>query len=169
VAAVVDVQPRFRDEQFHQLGVGQRDDRVVVAGQDERGLAQQRQERHAGPARRGGELVQVAARHPDPVVAVHRRHDLLGIDPRQPAVDVAGDPLQVSAIQVTPRRHHVQEHRRPGRHHQGARRRRHQYQAAAPGPLEGGEVLSDPAAPGDAEHANLVVSELGQHLRDQPA
>ena len=33
VAAVVDVEPRLRDEQVHQPGVGQRDDRVVVAGE----------------------------------------------------------------------------------------------------------------------------------------
>ncbi len=59
--AVVDVQLRIRDEQLHQPGVGQRDVRVVIPGHDERRLAQPRQERHAGPARAGGELVPVAA------------------------------------------------------------------------------------------------------------
>ena len=62
MAAVVNVQPRVPDEPAHQPGVGQRDDRVVVPGQDQRRLPQSRQQRQAGPARRGGELVQVAAR-----------------------------------------------------------------------------------------------------------
>jgi len=41
---MVDVQLRFRDQQPHQLGVDQRDERVVVAGHDERRLAQARQD-----------------------------------------------------------------------------------------------------------------------------
>jgi hypothetical protein len=104
VAAVVHVQSRFPYQQVHQPRVDQRDDRVVVAGKDERVLAQQRQERHAGPAGGGGELVKVTARRADPVAVVHRRHDLLGIDSGQPAIEVAGDPLQVLAVKVTPRR-----------------------------------------------------------------
>ena len=40
VAAVIDVQPRVPDKPVHQPGVGQRDDRVVVPGEDERRLAQ---------------------------------------------------------------------------------------------------------------------------------
>jgi hypothetical protein len=166
---VVDVQLRPGDEPVHQPGVGQRDDRVVVAGHDERARAQPRQERHAGPARRGGELVQVAAREPGPVVVVHGRRDLFRVDSRQPAVDVAGDPPQVLAIQVAPRRHHVPEHLGPGRDHHQPGGGRHQHQAAAPGALERGEVLGDPATPGDSEHVDLVVSDFGQHAGDQPA
>jgi len=166
---VVDVQPRAPDEPVHQPGIDQRDDRVVVSGQDERRLAQPRQERQAGPARRGGELVHVAARRADPVTVVHRRHDLRGIDSRQPAVEVAGDPLQVARVQVTPRCRQVHQDRRPGRHHRRTGRGRHEHEPAAPGPLEGGEVLGDAAAPGDAEHVDAIVAELGQHGRDQPA
>jgi hypothetical protein len=166
---VEDVQPRIRDEQFHQLGVGQRDERVVVAGQDERALAEQRQERHAGPARARGELVQVPARRSDPVAVVHRRRDPLGVVPRRTPVDRAGHPLHVVAVQVATWRHHVREHRRPGRHHQRAGRGGDQHQPAAARPLEHGEVLRDGSAPGDAEHVDLSVAELGQHARDQRA
>jgi hypothetical protein len=163
------MQPRLRDEQFHQPGVGQRDDRVVVTGQDERPLAEQRQERHAGPARARGELVQVPARRADPVAVVHRGRDPLGVLPRRTAVDRAGHPLHVVAVQVAPRRDHARQHRRPGRHHQRAGRGGDQYQPPAPGALERGEVLRDRPAPGDAEHVDLVVAELGQHARDQRA
>jgi hypothetical protein len=166
---VVDVQPRVRDEQLHQPGVGQRDDRVVVAGQDERALAQQRQERHAGPARACGELVQVAERRADPVAVVHRRRDPLRILPRRSAVNRTGYPLQVAAVPVAPRRHHVREHRRPGRDHQRAGRGGDQHQPPAARALERGEVLRHRPAPGDAEHVDLVVAELGQQARDQPA
>ena len=166
---MVDVQPRVSDEPVHQPGIGERDDRVVVSGQDERRLAQPRQERQAGPGRRGSELVHVAARRADPVTAVHRRHDLRGIDSRQSAVEVAGDPLQVAGVQVTARCHQVPEDRRPGRHHRRARRGGDEHQPTAPGPLKRGEVLGDAAAPGDAEHVDAIVAELGQHGRDQPA
>ena len=50
VAVGVDVQPGGRQERGHHLGVDQRDDRVVVAGQDQRRLADERKERQAGPA-----------------------------------------------------------------------------------------------------------------------
>ena len=166
---MVDVQRRVPDEPVHQSGIGERDDRVVVPGQDERRLAQPRQQRQAGPARRGGELVHIAARRADPVTVVHRRYDLRGIDSRQPAVEVAGDPLQVVGVQVTPRCHQADEDRRPGRHHRRAGRGRDEHEPAAPGPLKRGEVLGDAAAPGDAEHVDAIVAELGQHGRDQPA
>ena len=35
--------------------------------------------------------------------------------------------------------------------------------------VEQGEVLSDPATPGDAEHVCLIVAELGEQARHQPA
>jgi hypothetical protein len=166
---VVDVQPRFRNEQVHQPGIGQRDDRVVVAGHDEHRLAQQRQERHAGPARARDELVKVAHRRPDPVAVVHRRRDPPRIGPRRATVDAACHSLQVPAVQVPPRRHHVRKHRRAGGHHHRTGRGRHQHKPAAAHPLERGEVLRDPAAPGDAEHVDLAVAQFGQHARDQRA
>jgi hypothetical protein len=166
---VEDVQLRFGDEQFHQPGVGQRDDRVVVAGQDERPLPQQRQERQAGPAGAREELVQVPAGRADPVAVVHRRRDQLGVLPRRTPVDRAGHPLQVAAVQVAPGRDHAREHPWPGRHHERPGRGGDQHQPAAAGALERGEVLRDAPAPGDAEHVHLVVTKLGQQARDRPA
>ena len=49
VAAVVDVQPRAGDQRSQDPGVGQRDDRVVVAREHQAGLADERQERQRGP------------------------------------------------------------------------------------------------------------------------
>jgi hypothetical protein len=166
---VVDVQLRPGDEPVHQPGVDQRDERVVVAGHDQRRLPQQRQERQAGPARARGELVQVPAGWPDPVAVIHRPGRPGGIGAGRPAVDAARHPLQVPAVQVTPGRHHVHEHRGPGRHHHRPGRGGHQHQPAAPVPLERGEVLRDRAAPGDAQHVDLAVAELGEQVRDQPA
>jgi hypothetical protein len=110
VTAVVDVQPRFRDEPVQQPGVDQRDDRIVVAGQDQCRLAQPRQERQAAPAHAGEELVQVPDGRPDPVAVVHDRRDPFRIVPRRPAVEIGGHPLQVSAIQVSARGCQVHEH-----------------------------------------------------------
>ncbi len=62
MAAAEDVQARVGDEPVHEMGVGQRDDRVIVAGHDEHRLPQRRQERHAGPAGCGGELIEIAPR-----------------------------------------------------------------------------------------------------------
>jgi hypothetical protein len=166
---VVDVQPRVRYERVHQPCVGQRDDRVVVARDDQRRLAEQRQERQAGPARSRGELVQVPPRRPDPVPVVHRHRDPSRVGPRRPPVQVARDLLQVAAVKVTPRRHQLREHRGLGRHHEGAGSRGDEHQAAAPRTLERGEVLGHAAAPGDAEHVDLVVAEFGQQPGDQHA
>jgi hypothetical protein len=165
---VVDVQSRFRDEQVHQPGVGQRDDRVVVSGQDEHRLAQSRQQRQAAPARAGEELIQVPGRRPDPVTVVHRGRDQPGIIARRTPVDVPGHPLQVATVQVPPRRHHVHEHRRLAGDRRHAGRGGDEHQPPAAGALGRGELLRDAAAPGDAKHIDLAVAELGQHARDQP-
>ena len=86
-----DVQRRARDQPVHDPGISQRDDRVVVAGHDQRRLREQRQERQAGPARAGRELVEVAARGADPVVRVHGGGDAGGIGPGAAAVEVGRD------------------------------------------------------------------------------
>ena len=61
VAARVDVQPGTRDERGEQVPVDRGDDRVVVAGEDQGRLPQQRQEADAGPAGGGQQLEGVAA------------------------------------------------------------------------------------------------------------
>ncbi len=164
-----DVQLRMRDQPVHQAGVDQRDDRVVVARHDECRLAQQRQERHARPAGPGGELVEVATRRPDPGMRVHRGGDQPRIGPGGSAVQAGCGALQVAGVQVAPRRDHLHQHGRPGRHHERAGSGADQHQPPAPRPLEGREMLCDPAAPGDAEHVDRVISERGQHPGDQLA
>src|SRR5208282_1772098 len=59
VAAIIDVQLAAGDQPAHDPRVDQRDDWVVVTGQDQRGLPQHRQPRQAGPAEAGEELVVV--------------------------------------------------------------------------------------------------------------
>jgi len=169
MAAVVDVQPRVRDEPPHQVPVRQRDDRVVVTGHDQRLLPQQRQERQARPAQPGGQLVEVAAVRADPVVRVHRRAHPRRVGPRGPAVQAGRDPFQVAGVQVTPRGGQPEQDARAGRHHDRAGRGAYQHETTAPRPLEGREVLGDPAAPGDAEHVHGVVAEDGEHPGDHPA
>src|SRR3954449_2946649 len=61
VAAVVDVQLGAGDQSRHEVCVDDRDDRVVVAGQDQRGLSKEWQRGEARPAEAGRELVEVAA------------------------------------------------------------------------------------------------------------
>jgi len=163
------VQAGPRDQRVHQPGVGQRDQRVVVAGKDQRGLPDQRQERQAGPARAGGELVQVTERRADAALAVHERAHPLGIIARRPAVEDRRDRTQVAPVQVAAWGHHVPQHTRPGRHHQRSGRRADEHQPPAAVAAEGGEVLGDPAAPGDAEHVGLVVAQRCQQARHQPA
>src|SRR5487761_1660300 len=50
VATAVNVQPAARDQPVHDPSVDHRDDRVVVAGQDQGRRPQPRQPRQAGPA-----------------------------------------------------------------------------------------------------------------------
>src|ERR1700761_6547581 len=66
VAAMVDVQLAAWYQPAHDPRVDQRDDRVVVAGQDQGGRPQLRQPRQAGPAEDGDQLVVVAPGRPQP-------------------------------------------------------------------------------------------------------
>src|ERR1039457_6718103 len=110
----------------------------------------------AGP---GGELVEVATRRPDPGMRVHRGGDQPRIGPGGSAVQAGCGALQVVGVQVAPPRDHPHQHARPGRHHERAGCGADQHQPPAPRPLEGREMLCDPAAPGDAEHVDRVVAE----------
>jgi hypothetical protein len=100
MAAAEHVQPRLRNEPVHHPGVDQRDDGVIVARDDERGLSQQRQERHAGPADPGGDLVGIAARRADPVVAFQSRGDPGRITAGAATVQIRRDAIQVAGVGV---------------------------------------------------------------------
>src|ERR1700761_5203156 len=56
MATRIDVQLAARDQPVHDAGVDQRNDRIVVTGQDERGRPQPGQPRQAGPAPGGQQL-----------------------------------------------------------------------------------------------------------------
>src|SRR5918998_3704668 len=64
VPAGVDVRPRVGDPAAHDPRVDRRDERVVVAGDDQRRLSDQSERRQAAPARTGQQLVVVAAAGP---------------------------------------------------------------------------------------------------------
>src|SRR3954453_15709589 len=66
VAAMVNVQLAARDQPVHDPRVDQRDDRVVVAGQDQGGRPQPGQPGQAGPAEDGDQLVVVPPRGAQP-------------------------------------------------------------------------------------------------------
>jgi hypothetical protein len=169
VAALEDVQLRVRDKPVHQPRVGQRDDRVIVPGQHERPLPQQRQERHAGPARAGGELIDVAPRRADPVVPGQHRGDALRIRPGSAPVQLACHARKESGVGISAGRDHLGEHGRLGWHHERAGSGADQHEAPAPVPLREGELLRHTAAPRDAEHVRAGVTQLGQQPAEQPA
>ena len=149
-------------------GVGHRDDRVVVPGQDESRLAQPRQERHGRPARHRGELVVVTARRPGPLSLMQGGAGRGPVGPGRAAVEVAGAPAAGgrgpggaagTSAAPAPRAGPAPSARPP---------RWRPAPPAAPGPLDRGEVLRHRAAPGDAEHVRLLVAELGEQPGDQP-
>ena len=170
MAAAEDVQARVGDEPVHEMGVGQRDDGVIVAGHDEHGLPQPRQERHAGPAGRGGELIEIAPGQRRGVVPpVQVGADLMRLGARRSPVQQRGETLQVPGVGVAPGRGHPKQNAGPGGHHERTGGRAGQDQAAAAPGLERREVLRHCAAPGDAEHVSCLVPELGQQCGDEPA
>ena len=92
VAAGVDVEVGMRDQRSQHPAVDERDDRVVVAGENERGLPDQEQKREARPASTGEKLVHVATRVADTAVSPEKSFDQCGIAAGTPAVEVAGLP-----------------------------------------------------------------------------
>ena len=67
-------------------------------------------------------------------------------------------------------REHLRQHPGVRRHHQRARRRGGEHQPAAAPPVLDGEVLRQPAAPGEAEHVDrLVEAQPGEHAGDDRA
>src|ERR1700734_1452520 len=120
VAAVVDMQLASGYQPVHDPRVDQRDDRVVVTGQDQGGPSQPRQPRQAGPAGPGEQLVVVTpgraqAGRPVQQVTGHGR-----VAPRAAAVQLPGDAGRVPRVPVTPRGEHAQQDARVRGDHQRA-------------------------------------------------
>ena len=158
--AVVGVQPGVRDERGQDAPVDVRDDRIVVTGQDQGRLAQQRQQRQRRPACPGGQLVQVAAGWADPGPPVQHAGHLVGVFPRGAAVQLAGDLPGVPRVHIPPGSGQRGQHPRAARHHQHPGTGGDQDDPAAAARLGQRELLGQRAAPGDAEDVGPLVTEL---------
>jgi hypothetical protein len=167
VAAVVDVQLGVGQQPPHDVGVDQRDDGVVVAGQQQGGLADPGQQRQAGPAGAGGQLVQIAAPRAHAGAAVQQGSGPAGVDPDGPAVEVGGDPLGIARVQIPAGGRHPGQDLRPAGHHQHASAGGDQDQPPAAGALREGELLGQPAAPGDAQQVHGRIAELVEEAGEQ--
>ena len=84
VVTVIDVKLAVRDQPVHDPRVDQRDDRVVVPGQDQRRRPQPAQPRQAGPADAGGQLVVVASSRVGPCRGVQQLASLRSAEPVKP-------------------------------------------------------------------------------------
>ena len=93
MAIVDNVQLRFGNPRGEDLGVDQRDDRVVVAVHDQCRLAQRLQPREAGPAPCGKQLIQVAAaaKGPDMTAVLSEQFVVTAICA---AIEVSADPAE---------------------------------------------------------------------------
>ena len=167
VAAVIDVQLAARYQPVHDPGVDQRDDGVVVAGQDQGGLGQPRQPRQAGPADAGGELVVVASGRAGACRGVQQDAGQRRVVAHAAAVKLPGDAGRVCGVVVAPRGEHAQQDAGMSGDHQRAGAGGHQYQAAHPVRAAQGELLREPAAPGDAQHVGLLIAELVEQPAEQ--
>ena len=148
---MIHVEPAVRDQPVHDPRVDQRDDRVVVPGQDQRGRSQPAQPRQAGPADAGQQLVVVA---PGRGGARRGVQQLAGQGrglPQAAPVQLAGDADRVFRVPVAPWREHAQQHLRVPGYHERARPGGHQHQAVHPVRAAQRELLREPAAPGDAQ------------------
>jgi hypothetical protein len=100
VAAVIDVKLAVRHRLVHDPGVGQRGARVVVARRDQGGPPQPRQQREAGPAGQGYQLVEGA---PGRARACHRVQQIAGgpgILMGAAAEQFTGDAGRITGVQV---------------------------------------------------------------------
>jgi short chain dehydrogenase len=115
VAAAVDVQLAARYQPVHDPRVDQRDDRIVVTGQDQGRRPQLRQPRQAGPAEAGEELVDVTPGRAQAGGGVQQVPGQGRVVACAAPVQLAGDAARVSRVPVAARREHVeQDARMPG-------------------------------------------------------
>ena len=164
---MVDVQLAARYQPVHDPRVDQRDDRVVVTGQDQGGRPQPGQPRQAGPAEAGEQLVEVTPGRAQAGGGVQQVPGQGRVFPRAAPVQLAGDAGRVSRVPVASRREHAQQDARMPGDHQRAWPGRHQHQAAHPVRAAQRELLRQPASPGDAQDVGLLVAELVEQAGQQ--
>ncbi|MNI48961.1 hypothetical protein D3C73_1035530 [compost metagenome] len=157
-----------------QLGIGnapgqhahvdQWDQRIIVAGQHQRWLMDLVQPVDAGPAEAGEQL---------PVITELARRTHFGgvtgsqgrVATERAAVDHRGNADHVRRLDVASWAGHHPQHFRLARHHHRTRCRSGQHQFLAAFRVVVGELLSEGAAPGDANHVDLPVVEVVEHPR----
>ena len=84
----------------------------------------------------------------------------VGFGSQPAAVQLGGDRAGVVGVAVAAGGDHLAEHPGVGRDHQGSGGGADQDQSAAASGMLERDLLREPAAPGDAEDVELVVSEL---------
>jgi hypothetical protein len=156
------------DQPGQDASVDDRDDRVVVAGENERRLPDQAEKREAGPAGAGGQLVQVAADRSRADLVLEDREDVTRVLPGCAAVQETGDAGGVPGVTEAARREHAQQRGRLSGDHQDSGAGADQDQPAHPAPVLDRELLSERSTPRQSEYVDLVVPELGQHPIDHP-
>ena len=148
---------------MHQLGVGQRNQRVVFASHDQRWLGQAMQPVHAGPTRPRHDLQVVAEGRLPAQVLVH----LVGqvrVSAELAAVNVSCYVPGIALVHIAPRGGHFPQHRWRGRNHQHAGRSRAQDQSSTAVRMKPCEFLGDTAAPGNAEYVGTRMIEVCEDL-----
>jgi hypothetical protein len=73
----------------------------------------------------------------------------------------------MSRVPVAPRRKHAQQDAGMSGHHQRAWPGRHQHEAAHPGRATRGELLGEPASPGDTQDIGLLIADLVEQPAQQ--
>ena len=160
------VQLRLGQEPAHDPPVHGRDDRVVVAGQDQRRLPDQLREGQAGPAGDRQLLVEVSA--PVAAARVGQQGDGARVRPHRAAVDPGSHRAGVLGVLEPPPRQHLADEGRAARdHHAGGGA--DEDEPPAPASLLEGELLGERTTPRHAEHVGLRMAQLVEDPGDEPA
>ena len=131
----------------HDPRIDQRDDRVVISGQDQGGRPQPRQPRQTAPAEAGQQLIVIA-----PGRAQVRRHmqQLTGrsrVVARTAPVKLACDTGRVFRVLVASRGQHPEQDLRTPRYHEYARASCHQREAPHSFGMAQSELLREDSSP----------------------
>jgi hypothetical protein len=142
------------------------DEWIVFAGQDQRRLADEANERQARPAEHRELLVQQAAwAH----TQVAEEGVAVRVRAKGTAIEARCHVPRVNRIFVPSRGQHLPQDRQPARNRGKARAGADKDEAAALSALLEGEVLSQRAAPGDTEDVRARMPELAEDPGDQAA
>ncbi|MNL26651.1 hypothetical protein D3C87_1481880 [compost metagenome] len=159
------MQLRIGNAPGQQAHVGQRNDRVVIAGQNQGRLMDPVQPVNTGPAQARQQLQVVTA----PAAGTHLAGERLcqcRVMAKSTAIDVRRDPRAIGRLDVTARSGHPPEHFGFGRQHGHARTRGGQDQFLATLRKIVGELLCQRSPPGHADHVDLANVQIIEHARN---